>query len=347
MRSTALEKRLEALWENQLPFVVFRLPESQKVSVFFQDDNRLHTTSDFTESGFVMTPFVNSEDCPFIPDSKTEHFTKPSIQLFNTKPIVFPDSEQSKQEFLKLVQTAKEEIAQGKLEKVVLSRFLDLHSEKKPQKIFLALENKYTNALTYLWHHPLVGSWLGATPEQFVEVTPLKTHTMALAGTQVYNPSKLPLWSKKEKEEQGLVTQQVLLDLKTVFNEDEIEYSEPTHKRAGNLVHLCTHFSLPKLKTSLKNLTEVLHPTPAVGGVPKKEAKNFILSNEGYNRSFYTGFLGPITTKKTSLFVNLRCAAWKPDRIRLYVGAGITSSSDSEQEWLETQRKAETLAQIV
>jgi len=59
MRSTALEKRLEALWENQLPFVVFRLPESQKVSVFFQDDNRLHTTSDFTESGFVMTPFVN------------------------------------------------------------------------------------------------------------------------------------------------------------------------------------------------------------------------------------------------------------------------------------------------
>ena len=104
MRSTALEKRLEALWDNQLPFVVFRLPESKKVTIFFQDDKQLYTTTDFSESGFVMTPFVNSEDCPFIPDSKTEHFTKPSIQLFNTKPIVFPDSEQSKQEFLKLVQ---------------------------------------------------------------------------------------------------------------------------------------------------------------------------------------------------------------------------------------------------
>ena len=347
MNAITLEKRLDVLWESQLPFVVFRLPESKKVTIFFQDDKQLYTTTDFSESGFVMTSFENSEDYPFIPNSKIESFTKPSSQFIDNQPIVFPDSPKSKQEFVNLVEAAKEEIAQGKLQKVVLSRFLDLHSEKKPHKLFLALESKYTHALTYLWHHPLVGSWLGATPEQFVELTPTRTHTMALAGTQVYNPDKPPLWSNKEKEEQGLVTQQLLLDLKRVYEEGEIEYSDPKDKRAGNLVHLCTYFSMPKLKTSLKNLTQVLHPTPAVGGVPKKEAKNFILNKEEYSRSFYTGFLGPITSDKTSLFVNLRCAEWKSGRLRLYVGAGITSSSDSEQEWKETQRKAETLAQIV
>jgi isochorismate synthase len=33
----------------------------------------------------------------------------------------------------------------------------------------------------------------------------------------------------------------------------------------------------------------VLHPTP-VCGLPKQEAKDFILKNEGYDREYYTGF---------------------------------------------------------
>ena len=40
-------------------------------------------------------------------------------------------------------------------------------------------------------------------------------------------------------------------------------------------------------------LVEELHPTPAVGGLPKAAAVDYILKQEGYDRSYYTGYLGP------------------------------------------------------
>tara|TARA_B110000467_G_C18319740_1_gene484218 strand:- start:182 stop:1225 length:1044 start_codon:yes stop_codon:yes gene_type:complete len=347
MYSEALQKRLDTLWESGLPFVVYRLPESQEIVIYYQKDNQLNITHNFSDSGFVMASFANSDNHPFIPNSKTELFQKPNPQIFDTKPIFFSENYETKKQFINLVKLAKEEIAQRTLQKVVISRTIDFDSAKNPQALFLALENIYPNTLAYLWHHPLVGTWLGATPEKFIETSSMQTQTMALAGTQVYNPNKVPKWSRKEIEEQALVTQQVLFDLKTLFKDDEIHYSEPISKRAGNLVHICTHFTLPKLNTSLEKLVTTLHPTPAVGGVPKSEAKKFILNNESHDRLFYSGFLGSITTKKTNLFVNLRCAEWNAGQLRLYVGAGITLSSDPESEWLETQRKAETLARIL
>ena len=45
---TELEKRLEVLWKNQNPFVVYRLPKSKKIHIFFQEDNQLHKTDDFS-----------------------------------------------------------------------------------------------------------------------------------------------------------------------------------------------------------------------------------------------------------------------------------------------------------
>jgi isochorismate synthase len=70
----------------------------------------------------------------------------------------------------------------------------------------------------------------------------------------------------------------------------------------------------------------VLHPTPAVCGLPKQEAKDFILENEGYDRKYYTGFLGELNkeafnkeTLKSDLYVNLRCMKIKDNQAHLYV----------------------------
>ena len=48
-----------------------------------------------------------------------------------------------------------------------------------------------------------------------------------------------------------------------------------------------------------------------------------------------------------NLYVNLRCAQLKRESISLYVGAGITAESDAEQEWEETQNKAQTILQAL
>lgn len=76
-----------------------------------------------------------------------------------------------------------------------------------------------------------------------------------------------------------------------------------------------------------------LHPTSAVCGMPKHQALEFILAHEGYDRQFYSGFLGPVHMEgRSSLFVNLRCMQLAADYASLYVGGGITAQSDPASE---------------
>ena len=130
--------------------------------------------------------------------------------------------------------------------------------------------------------------------------------------------------------------------------------------KAGQLIHLKSdiHGTL-KVGADLKNLLSVLHPTPAVCGFPKEVARSFILKNEGYDRSYYSGFLGEFNTdfqskgNATDLYVNLRCVQIKIDErsksstAHLYVGGGITAQSNPEHEWIETINKATTIKKVL
>ena len=91
-----------------------------------------------------------------------------------------------------------------------------------------------------------------------------------------------------------------------------------------------------------------MHPTPAVCGLPKEAAKFFILQNEKYDRTYYSGFLGEINDDfDTELFVNLRCAKIEKNVAQIYVGGGITKESNPEKEWLETHLKTNTIKSIL
>src|SRR5690606_15233218 len=91
----------------------------------------------------------------------------------------------------------------------------------------------------------------------------------------------------------------------------KIELSEPFTSQAGTLLHIRTDIKARlKENFSLEKIIQKLHPTPAVCGIPKELAKQYIIQYEGYDRSFYSGFLGELNfgEKKTSeLYVNLRC----------------------------------------
>jgi isochorismate synthase len=50
-------KALKALEEKKLPFVVFKHPNSNELELYFQEDDRLYLTQDFSEQGFLMAPF--------------------------------------------------------------------------------------------------------------------------------------------------------------------------------------------------------------------------------------------------------------------------------------------------
>lgn len=341
MQSNDLTQALEQLWSKQFPFVFFRLPDSDSVVCYFQKDNNWHQSADLHCSGFVMAPFVIQNKTTYIPDTHTKHFNNPSYTPPNTA-ITISENANEKSAFMNLVIKAKQAIVNQALEKVVVSRNSRLTKETNPCTIFQNLLNLYPTAMVTFWHHPKTGTWLGATPERLVSLSRGTLQTMALAGTQVYSKNHPAEWTPKEREEQQLVTDQLHSDLIFLYPEALIEKVGPYTKQAGNLQHLCTDFNVSGTVFKLKTLLDTIHPTPAVGGVPKDKSLSFIAQNENEKRDFYAGYLGIVSPDETALFVNLRCARWFFNQLMLYVGAGITASSKPESEWFETVRKSET-----
>jgi isochorismate synthase len=121
---------------------------------------------------------------------------------------------------------------------------------------------------------------------------------------------------------------------------------------AGNLMHLRTDFKVDLKEVDFPTLgsemLHLLHPTSAICGLPKEPAAAFIKENEGYNRSYYSGYLGPVNSPVgTHLFVNLRCMQLLENQAILYAGAGITGESSPEKEYQETQHKMQTMRSIL
>ena len=197
-----------------------------------------------------------------------------------------------------------------------------------------------------LFSAPQCGTWLIATPEVLLERDGMRWHTMALAGTMRY-AEQLPPWSDKNLQEQAFVAQYIKQCLDRYS--DDITMTGPYTVRSGILAHLRTDFSftLPD-QAPLGAVLSDLHPTPAVCGLPKGEAHRFIMDNELCDRSYYSGFSGPLDIDgKTAMFVSLRCMRIFDDRYRLYAGGGILPQSEEQQEWNETSAKMQAMLSVI
>ena len=259
-------------------------------------------------------------------------------------------------EFTTLVDDAIDFIGETGIAKVVVSRTAarTLPERFDPAVVFAALCERYPHAFVSLVAVPGVGTWLGATPEILLTLDNMALTTMALAGTQ-RRPNDLPLervtWGRKETVEQDMVSAYV----RGFFWDAGVTHvveSGPQTIAAGSVVHLQTLFrvELPEAeRLALANrVLDELHPTSAVCGMPKHQALAFILAHEGYDRSFYSGFLGPVHIQgESSLYVNLRCMQLGENAAHLYVGAGITADSQPQAEWRETELKAETMLAVL
>ncbi|NBB22622.1 isochorismate synthase [Runella sp. CRIBMP] len=269
----------------------------------------------------------------------------------------------SSEEFhLQSVKEALKAIEAGEIQKVVLSRtkHVALPDSFSVTGIFERLCNKYPNAFVSLVYLPHLNQiWLGATPETLVSVDRQGIfRTVALAGTQsafdesgqMIPPKQAP-WTQKEIEEQALVSRYIISCFKKIRVREYLEEG-PKTAVAGNLMHLRSDYAVdtkainfPELGTVMLGL---LHPTSAVCGMPKLPALEFIQAHEGYDREFYSGYLGPVNIdNETHLFVNLRCMKISNGMATLYGGGGITEDSVPEKEWQETELKCRTLLTVL
>ena len=285
---------------------------------------------------------------PPLPELAWHHSTQPA-------PVAATEAQ-----YTELVRTGVAAIEAKAVVKVVSSRAArrPLPAGFDPLKAFQDLSRKYERAFVSLVSVPGVGTWLGASPEVLAEVTADgQFHTMALAATQPLVPGHAPqdaIWRQKEIEEQALVARYIVSCFKQLRLRDYHEVG-PRTVVAGQLLHLRTDFevdfkNVPAPASLGTDMLRLLHPTSAVGGMPKMAALDFLQRHEGYDRAYYSGFLGPVNVAApgvSRLFVNLRCLQVRPTEAILYAGTGLTVDSVPAREWQETEMKLQTVGSVI
>ncbi|WP_185849083.1 chorismate-binding protein [Blattabacterium cuenoti] len=246
-----------------------------------------------------------------------------------------------------LIKKAIENIKEGFFKKVVLSRSIKIPFRNFYfRNTFLKLIYAYPNALINLWYDFHYGFWIGCSPELLMKCYNKKLKTSALAGTIWKSTSK---WTMKEIEEHKIVIKHILHLLKSYQGSVHIENTRVI--KIGHLKHLETPISFSFYEDpDYYEILNRLHPSPSICGFPKKKSLDFIHKNEGYERNFYTGYIGIVNKKKMELYLNLRCVRIKEDKkeMTLYAGSGITVDSNIYQEYMETENKIKNiLSQLI
>ena len=341
-------------YDKQIPFACYCKPNSNRICALLQKNDTLFELNNL-DSGFAFVSFNNKKRY-LIPENQSDVYVERVVSndfiFSNNKQ--YPINEVAKKTYENIVTKAVQEIEKGTFKKVVVSRNeLISITDFDLKLVFSKMLFHYSNAFNYVFFHPKVGLWIGATPEQFIKIENNKIKTVALAGTQLNIDLELITWNKKEIDEQQIVTEFIIDSLKQ--HADNVSFSKPYNFKAGSLIHIKTDIDAAfNTQSDLEKSMLLMHPTPAVCGFPKEAAKAFILENEAYDREFYAGFLGEwnkdyLTYKQNSsdLYVNLRCMKIENNQAKLYVGAGINKGSNPEKEFIETVNKSQTMKKVL
>ena len=230
-------------------------------------------------------------------------------------------------------------IRQGRLEKVVLSRTLELAfgGAPAPAPLLERLAEDFPRCA-------ILGTSFGgpalvaATPERLLSLHGGQVVSDAIAGTLVDDdPRGLPAMEAYEHRP-------VVEAIRGAFEQCCTRVTvDPTPQalELRDLAHLATQVrGTLRPEADLFELLAALHPTPAVGGVPRDRALRWIAATEAHARGWYTGAFGWIGhRRRAELAVVLRCGLLDHRRLRLYAGAGITRASDPDAELEETASK--------
>jgi len=249
----------------------------------------------------------------------------------------------SKEEYIERGSLFLDELKAQGIEKAVFSRVKTERIPTDPRAAFDLLEKAYTSAFVYLIRSQKLGTWVGATPEVLANFSKDMFSTVALAGTLPVN--SVQDWSEKEIREQQAVTDFIEVIASNFSENINVGKREGVH--AGPVRHLRTEISFDLAQEQFWPLIAVLHPTPAVSGLPVNKALELIRKHELHDRKLYTGYLGRVSDEKIQLFVNLRCGEWIGEHFYLYLGGGYNNGSDVEKEWEETENKSRTLLNIL
>lgn len=313
-------------------YLQYRIPGEKVVSLhgnFLRVDNLKKTT------GFIVSDFDQKNIYQFVEGNveKEMHFSK-------DVPVILTHDE-----YLKQADGFLEAFQNRGIVKAVFSRILSVGIDPLNLSYYFdKLTEAYPKAFVYFISSQEFGTWIGATPEKLLSFSSGIGQTVSLAGTK--RSDDQTQWGEKEIQEQRYVTDFILNKLRSEGLRD-VECSEVYESIAGPVKHLKNDIRFSLTDDQVLDIAALLHPTPAVSGVPQKKAIELIHEMESHDRGLYTGFIGVNDAERAEVYVNLRCCQIIDDNAFLYVGGGFTADSDLEKEWEETENKSKTLLNIL
>ncbi len=253
-----------------------------------------------------------------------------------------------------LIDDAVTRIRAGAMEKVVLARRIDVVANRPfvIPDVLARLAALYPSCMVF---H--IDGFIGASPELLVERRGDALTSHPLAGTVARSGSAAAdealvaglMASTKDRWEHQLVIDALSVALGAHCTSLDVPAS-PEVLGLRNVSHLATRISgtlrpdaAGRTATALELVAEI-QPTPAVGGVPTKDAIAHIQAVEGFDRRGYAGPIGWVDGRGDGVFaVGIRCAQVDGPRAAMYAGVGVVADSDASAELAETQLKLQAL----
>ncbi|WP_174734907.1 isochorismate synthase [Mesobacillus harenae] len=237
----------------------------------------------------------------------------------------------------------------GPLKKVVLARELRLHfnDEVLAEGVLSHLLTEQSDSFVFAFESN-GDCFIGASPERLVKKEGEHLFTACLAGSIARGKTpKLDkaLGESLLKDQKNIIEHQYVVDMiKEAMSEtcDEVILPEqPKLMKMRDIQHLYTPvLGINRKNSSLLDIVERLHPTPALGGLPKEAAVKKIREVERLDRGFYAAPIGWLDYRDSGEFaVAIRSGLLQGNEASLFAGCGVVADSDAESEYKETNIK--------
>ena len=269
-------------------------------------------------------------------------------QRFSQLTLLNPLQVPSYSDYERILNERIQELKKDQYKKIVLARKKvyyigeDYIPSFWPEKF----KDKTTISYSFYFEPKANKAFFSATPEKLFSLKSNILEIDSLAGTRgrSENPKEdlrlenELLSSKKELNEHRYVTQSISDTLKDLGLKAEVILKEKILK-LPNVQHIYSKIQAKNSHHKFMDIMNSLHPTPAVGGLPKRSTLPKIKESEGFERGLYAAPVGVIGHNLIEFAVALRCALFENGNLHLFAGGGIVDGSSPKAEWQEAEEK--------
>ena len=260
----------------------------------------------------------------------------------------------SDDEYLALIEKAKESITKGDAYQLCLTNQMTIETESHPFAAFLALrENNPSPYLSFMRFGDF--SIVSSSPEQFLRVDesglvsskPIKgTRKRSLDPQEDLLLVEELRTNEKERAENLMIVDLMRNDLGRVSEPSDVAVAKLFDVESYATVHQLVSTVEAKLKPGLDvfDAIEACFPAGSMTGAPKIRAMEILRGLEQGPRGIYSGCFGYISyTGAADLAMTIRTIVFEDGKATIGIGGGITIDSDPQAELLETKLKARAL----